>query len=268
MRNSKLILSLVRRDFKTSKASISIKFSIFFVIFSLLTMLTIYKVYDFQIINSKSIILELFKGCDFLQFSGKVVVSGFQFPFSWLLINTFIIYALGDYFYKDIKENGKYLLIRVKKMKLIYIAKIIWSITMINLYYCILIIIAGVLGALFSNGSYEYMNPNYLKISTFNLIGYIFVLYTLTTISLVIFFITLTMKVKPVYSFLIVVVLYTSSLFVDSKLFIGQHSLLIRHVPFNYIHNFTLVDSIIFNLVFSILFFFVGAILSSKKEVF
>lgn len=264
----KLIVSLIRRDIKTSKTSILIKFGIFITIFIAYALLIIYRFNDYQIINSRSIILEIFKGYEYIEISGGLLDEFFKFPAVWLFINSFIIYALGDYFYRDIKINGKYVLIRVKKMKLIYISKIIWSIFLIILYYAILLLISGLLGYLFKNNLCEYVDPNYFKISTMELIINVFILYTLTSIALVIIFITLTLKIKPIYAFLIDIVLCVSSLFVKNKFFIGQHNLLIRHVPFDLVENLTIYDSIIYNFIVIICFSIIGSIIASKKEVF
>lgn len=268
MSSIEIIISLVRRDIKTSKKSILIKLGIFFTIFTSYILLNIYRLHDYQIINSKSIILEVFKGCKYVEVSKGIIDNFFDFPTVWLFINSFIIYTLGDYFYKDIKTNGKYVLIRVKKMQLIYISKIIWSILLIVLYYAILLLISGLLGYLFRTSTYEYIDPNYFKICTLELIINIFILYSLTSISLVVIFITLTLKIKPVYSFLIDTILCVSSLYVKNKFFIGQHNLLIRHVPFDSTQNLTIYDSIIYNLILTICVIIIGSKVSSKKEIF
>lgn len=263
-----MIFSLIKRDIKMSKKSTLIRFGIFFIIFTAYILLNIYRLYDYQIINSKSLILEIFRGCNYVEITGGVLNKIFEFPIIWLFINTFIIYAVGDYFYRDIKVNGRYVLIRVRKMYLIYIAKIVWSIFLVVLYYGLLLTIIGILGYLFSNNQYQYVDPNYFKIDTLKLIIYVFVLYSLTSVSLITIFITLTLKIKPVYCFLIDTALCVSSIFVESKLFIGQHNLLIRHVPFDTAHNFTIYNSIIFNVVITICLIIIGVRVSAKKEIF
>ncbi len=261
-------MSLIKRDIRTSKRSILIKFGTFFTIFIAYVLLVIHYRYNYEIINANTLIFEIFKGCKYVESSTGLSISGFKFPVIWLFINSFIIYAVGNYFYKDIKINGKYVLIRVKKMQYIYIAKIIWSIVMIIAYYVILLLVSAMLGYLFRTDIYKYIDPNYLKIDTIDLIKNIFVLYTLTSISLVVIFITLTLKIKPEYAFLINIVLCASSIFVENKFFIGQHSLLIRHTPFDLVHNFTMYDSIIYNLIITTCVIAIGSALASKKEIF
>ncbi len=261
-------MSLIKRDIRTSKKSILIKFGTFFTIFIAYALLVIRHRHNYEIINTNSLIFEIFKGCKYIESSTELSTSGFKLPVIWLFINSFIIYAVGNYFYEDIKINGKYVLIRVKKMQYIYLSKIIWSIIIIILYYSFLLLISAVLGYLFRTDIYKYIDPNYLKIDTLDLIKNIFVLYTLTSISLVVIFITLTLKIKPVYAFLIDIVLCTSSIFVESELFIGQHSLLIRHTPFDLVHNFTMYDSIIYNLIITTGVIAIGSVLAAKKEVF
>ena len=114
----------------------------------------------------------------------------------------------------------------------------------------------------------RYIESKYVNIDTFTLIKNVFIMYTLTSISLVLVFITLTLWLKPVYSFIVDIVICLLSVFSQSKLFLGQHSLLLRHVPFDTFHDLTLNYSIIYNLVLISIVIIIGYILSSKKEVF
>lgn len=262
------IKSLLRRDIKMSIKSIIIKLGAFYIIYIIYNLLIIKSISGYEIINAKNMILEVFKGCSYvLTLNGKID-ENFRFPTNWLLINGYIMYVVGDYFYRDIKDNGRYLLIRGKKMSHIYLSKIIWCSLNVVLYYSALIFISGLLGHIFSLESHVFVDENYFKIESFNLVVNVFILYSLTSITLNIILFTLTFKLKPIYSFLISIVLCISSVFVDNKFFIGQHSLLLRHSPFDVIHNLTIYDSILFNFIVSSCLLIVGIALSRKKEVF
>lgn len=245
------------------KRPILIKFMIFFVLFFIYQLLYVYYHGSYAAININTMIFNTFKGCDFIEVGAK-----FDLPLLWLFINSYIIYAVGDYFYEDIKVNEKYVLIRSKNMGQIYIAKIVWSILMIFIYYGVLILITSVVGSIFSREATRYIDKEYLKVDTLILIKNVFIMYTLTSISLVVIFITLTLCLKPTYSFIVDIVICLLSVFSSSNLFLGQHSLLLRHVPFNTFHNLTLNYSIIYNLVLFIIVITIGYTLSSKKDVF
>lgn len=268
MEDGKLIWTLIKRDIKTSKKSMIIRFGIFFGIFTLYLFLTIYRFQGEFLIDSKSLILEVFKGSEYLKLTRELMNNLYEFPTMWMFINSFILYAVGDYFYRDIKLNGRYMLIRVKKMRLIYIAKIVWSIFIILIYYGVLIALAYFLGKLFENGLYTPNDFNYFSISTIKLIWNVFILYSLTSITLVSIFITLTLKIKPANSFFITMLLSISALYTKSKFFIGQHNLILRHLPFDTEHNFTVGQSVIFNIILTLAVVFIGKYIADKKEVF
>lgn len=268
MEGGKLIWTLIKRDIKTSKKSMIIRFGVFFGIFTLYLLLTIYRFQGQFLLDGKSLVLEVFKGSEYLKFTRELMDNLLKFPTMWMLINSFIIYAVGDYFYRDIRMNGRYLLIRVKKMRLIYIAKIIWSIFTIIIYYGLLIALAYFLGKLFENGINTPIDFNYFSIGTMELMWTVLILYSLTSITLISIFITLTLKIKPAYSFFITIILSISALYTESKLFIGQHSLILRHLPFDIEHNFTVGQSVIFNIILTLAVVFIGKYIADKKEVF
>ncbi|MFA9397451.1 MAG: hypothetical protein ACERKV_04190 [Clostridiaceae bacterium] len=170
--------------------------------------------------------------------------------------------------YKDIKSNCKYALIRVGRLREVYIAKIIWSMLVIFFYYMSIILITYILGYIFKNDSYEVIDPNYFKIDTISLILIVFLLYFMTTMSFIIIFFVLTLKIKPTFVFLIELFIFLASVFSTNKYFLGQQSLIIRHTPFSSIYKITVSESIIVDLLVIVIFLIVGIIISDKKEIF
>lgn len=261
----KNIKVLLRRDISMNFKSILVKLGIFFIIYTILNVVIVMNIATYEIVDSKSIIMKLLQGCNYVVSNDTGIVNDFKFPIEWLFINGYIIYVIGEYFYRDIKNNGIYLIVRCKRKTDIFISKIIYNFLIIILYYSLILSISAICGYVFKNNEYMYIDENYFKLGIEYLVIMAMILYSLTSMTLSIIFCTLTIKIKPIYSFLICIVLCITSVFSESKILIGQHSLILRHLPFN---NISFEYSIIFNIIFSILLFGIGVMLFKKEEVF
>ncbi|MEG2656912.1 MAG: hypothetical protein RSA29_14550 [Clostridium sp.] len=218
---------------------------------------------SYQFIDAKSIILENFKGCEFIEnFS-----DNFIFPTKWLLINTYILYVIGDYFYREMEVNGKYLLIRDKKLWQVYISKIIWAFIVILIYYSMLLLISIVSGVV-CYSPHNVMTPYYYEMNISTLAITVLILYSLTSLTLCIILYTLSFKLKPTYCFLIVMTICISSIFFKMKFLPGQQNLLVRHTPFDTIHNLTIGYSILYDIILGFIFLLTGVFIARKKEIF
>lgn len=261
----KNIKVLLRRDISMNFKSILVKLGVFFIIYTILNVVIVMNIATYEIVDSKSIIMKLLQGCNYVVSNDTGIVNDFKFPIEWLFINGYIIYVIGEYFYRDIKNNGIYLIVRCKRKTDIFISKIIYNFLIIILYYSLILSISAICGYVFKNNEYMYIDENYFKLGIEYLVIMAMILYSLTSMTLSIIFCTLTIKIKPIYSFLICIVLCITSVFSESKILIGQHSLILRHLPFN---NISFEYSIIFNIIFSILLFGIGVMLFKKEEVF
>lgn len=260
MKCIKDILLLIKRDLRCSKKDIVIKFSIFFFVFVLWELLYIYYYGDREIINPYSMLFRFFKGCEYIDINN--LKNGlFIFPMDWLIVVSFILYAVGDYFHNDIKTNGRYVLIRVKKLGYMFLSKIIWAVLITILYYLILIALTIIIGFIFLSHPCSFKEVFFIAYN-------VFILYLGTSISMVVMLIFLTLIMEPVYSFFTVIFIYTLSIFLKSPLMPGQHGILLRHIPFTDIYNLTLGYSVIYNMIITIILVVAGMFLSSKKEIY
>ncbi|NEU06208.1 hypothetical protein [Clostridium senegalense] len=257
------IKRLLFRDIKINIKSVLFKLGIFFIFYFLLNWAEIQTLKLCQFVDTKSIIIENFKGCEFQ----SDLSSNFIVPTKWMLINTYILYVIGDNFFKDIKANSKYLLVRNKKLWQIFISKIIWAFLTIMIYYSIMILISIVLGTIYYS-PYNDMIHYYYEMDSNSLVITIFILYSLTSLTSCIILYTLSFKLKPIYCFLIVIIMFIFSVFVESSFWIGQHNLLLRHVPFDNIHNLTIGYSILYDIILSSIFLIIGIFMCRKKEIF
>lgn len=264
-----IIKRLVKRDIKMSFIPFIFKMIPFYLVYILYNVLFISSQRGYEIIDVKNTVFNIYKGCEYItNLANQNLNSGFQFPMFWLLVNAYILYVVGDYICNDMKKNGKYVLIRTGKVQHIYISKVIWAIIVIVVYYSSLLAITCILANLNYSGLYKSISEHYDKIGSVELIAQVFILFSLTSIAVSVIFTALSFKIKSLYAFLVSIVLYTASVFVDSKFFIGQHSIILRHVPFEYAHNFTMIDSVLFTGITFICFFIIGYKIIIKIDVF
>lgn len=251
-----LMISLIKRDFRFTFRNILLRnifFSIIFLVFCFLT-----------VMKNKSIGMDninLF----YIQLKGIKDVVGL--PFIWLIVNFFIVFNLGDNFYNDLKKNGKYALVRCRNLKYFYIVKLFLLVCNTIIYYILLFGIMFLLSKIFLNLT-QFSLIDGINISNKELIITLFLLYTTTSISLVLIQNILSLVIKPKYASLIIVVVLLLSLIINSNILPGQHCLILRHVPFDNLNNLTLVKSILYNFILSIITAIVGYNVFLKKDIY
>jgi len=161
-------------------------------------------------------------------------------PFSWLLIQAFLAFLVGDYLYNELKENSFYALLRVKKRRDWFLAKVVWLIVTVMLFY-ITILICLILSSFYLDlninmwGNYSntvFKNHLVLSINplTFFVLSFFSCFITSLVISLV--QVVLTMIMKPIYSYIFIIVILLISIYVPSPILLGRYLMVIRYIEF------------------------------------
>ena len=218
---------------------------LFFIFINLILASRINSYRDSTLIN---FFWEVFKGVEYC-----TNLEEFRFPTFWLLINIIIIYIIGDYIQKDYNSNGIYVVTRCGKRRF-WISKVIVSIINVITYYLIIFSITFIIGKIFTNDS---LKLDYQTI----------ILYITTTIMLVVFNSCISLFMDFKYSYLVIIMLLVLSVFLKSSLLPGQHSLILRHVPYDIEHGLSLIKSVIYNTILSITFIVIGLKFAKKKDI-
>ncbi|KXY52264.1 hypothetical protein ACFVXR_30145 [Bacillus thuringiensis] len=206
--------------------------------FGCLIMLTIISIANLKITNQQNSILDLW----FLLFEGvKNNQQSFYIPpFSWLLIQIFLAYLMGDYVFKELKENSFYTLIKSQSRLNWFLGKIIWIIGTVSLFYFTIIIIL-IFSSFWLDLNFttwgEYSNytfdSNLTKLT--NPINF-FLLFLLscfiTSLLISIIQVILTLLIKPIYSFCIIVSILLASIYFSSSLLISKYLMAIHFATF------------------------------------
>lgn len=257
-----MLFSLIKRDFTFTFKAILIKNILFQIVFLCISLFYIINLKGHYNVNYAKMVFENLKGILYYNQG-----DGFQLPMIWIIINFFIIFILANYMYDDLKNNGIYILTRIKKSKYFYYAKILWIIGNVFIYYLLIFLIMLIVSKVFLHGDCKYIFIVGIKVNCRVFIIKTFLLYVTTSLALVLFQNAISLFFNPVYSYLITIILIVLSVFISSKLMPGQHSLILRHAPFNKLHNLTFIKSLIYNFILSFFSVLIGYINFLKKDI-
>lgn len=253
--------SLIKRDFMFTFKNILTKYILIGIAFFMINFLTIGNMNKNYKMSITNFIFESLKGVPY--FDGN---DGFKIPMVWFIINFFVIFSLANYIYEDLKSNGRYILARVGKIEYFYFSKIIWAIFNVFIYYIILFLIMIISSKIWLSPSNKLVDVQGIYINRYALVSKIFLLYFTTSTALVLLQNTLSLILKPVYSYLVILFLIAISVFTVSNLLPGQHSLILRHVPFDNIHGLEFDMSMIYNIMLSLFSIIAGYFIFLKKD--
>lgn len=257
----KTINSLIRRDFIYSlRKSLYIYFFII-VEYGIINVIILGSFPNK--ITGTDLFYEIFKGA-----SNQVDINNFQFPLMWLMISSLIAFLIGNYTYNDLNTNGVYILIRIPNKMYFWITKIIWIILNVFTYYVVLFLITLLFSRLYNLTFPVYSLFDHTKINSTKFLFDLFILYFTSSSALAILQAALSLIIKPSNSYIAIIILISISAFISCNLLPGQHSSILRHIPFSMQHNLNITKSLIYNCVFAILSVVLGYRILDKKDIF
>lgn len=256
-----LIISLVKRDYRFTFKNLLIRSIFFTMIFTIFGILDVMKNKSIQA-DDINLFFSQLKSIKYFDRA-----SGNQFPFIWFFVNFFVIFNLGDNFYNDLKKNGKYVLVRCGNIKYFYIVKVMLLIVNTIIYYILLFGIIMILSKIFLNPS-EVTCIEGVTINNSTVTIMLWVLYTTTSICLVLIQNMLSLVMNPKFSCLISILLLFLSLVIIYNVLPGQQSLILRHVPFDNSTNLTVLKSALYNFALSTVTIIAGYTVFLKKDIY
>lgn len=196
-------------------------------------------------------------------------------PWNWLMINALVVFIINDFTYQNLKSRSIYILTRTKRYREFWVSQLCWLFVNILILYILLFVITYTIGFIFLNGTMEWSsfgeNPiaNLLErdISPKMFIFTMFNLYLWSSITLGLIQTNLNMLIKPNYSILIVIVLMSSSIYLDDIFLPGIHSMILKHDFFNNLYNLTIMKSMLYNVFAITILSLSGYFLIKRKEI-
>lgn len=248
MNKSINLLALIKREFKFMFMKNLAKYIVTFILFVGFEFIQAYKISNSVINKGPNFTLEVFGGID--KFVG---FEQFKFPLFWFVCNLLIIYIIQDYIQDDLKVNSIYVMSRVGRERY-WLVKILVVILNIGIYYFIIFGINYLLGKIYFN-------------SIFRMDYKIITLYITTSIALILFNMCVSLVIDCKYSFLLISSILIFSTVSNIKFLPGQHSLILRHIPYSELEGITIIFSLIYNGVLSIISAVVGMLVIKKKDI-
>lgn len=168
----------------------------------------------------------------------------FKLPLMWVLYNLTIAYIVGDYPTKELNHYGNNVLTRIRSRKKWWISKCLWNMMNVVLFYIIgyITILAFNLFTVHEISFIPnqminlFMTSNDVIKINFEGSQFIFAVFFLpiiVSISLSLLQMTLSFILNPILSFIIIIGLLVSSIYLDSHIFISNGSMLVRNLLFS-----------------------------------
>ncbi|GEM_PF-716658 len=196
-------------------------------------------------------------------------------PIVWIFINAFVVFFIGDFVYEDLRKNSIYTLVRTKRIQEYWLSKICWIFINVFLLYVILFAVTYFIGGLFLDNSMKWtIFSNRLikekmvrELSPLKFTIILFIIYTSTSMSIAVLQTYFTLFIKPVHSFLLVIIIISLSIFLDNQLLIGIHSMILKHDYFDSWHGLSLIKSIVYNIGLISLLSYLGYRRIKNKDI-
>lgn len=203
------------------------------------------------IVTVKDYVFYIYKGIRYI-----TPENPFHVPFIWLICNISILGLNIGYMEKELAQNSIYIVSRCGKTKF-WFSRVMAAMVNIVLFYLIIFCITWFMASLF----YKIENNYKLYVN-------IFALYVLTSAMMVMISYTLMIFISGRYALIISTILLITSIFSSLKIMPGQHSLIMRHIPYVNTNGLTIMYSVLYNTVIIIVCTFIEGKFIEKKDIY
>jgi hypothetical protein len=160
--------------------------------------------------------------------------KGIDISIQWLAFHSFLSFCVGFYVAEDLKKSADSFILRTRSRIQWWISKLIWSCFTVIIYYLLFVLTAFLIALICGDLSFDgALAKKLLEVSFHNSNGctlIVFLLFSvLISIALSVFQITLSLVIKPFYSFLIVVCYMVASAFYCNDFLLYNFTMLMRN---------------------------------------
>ena len=193
---------------------------------------------DTSTMSITDVLLYIFKGMKEYNPNGR---TQFEMPTSYILLNFFLAFIVGNYPMKDLLGFGKNVLVRSKNRASWWLSKCIWNIVTVVSFYGILFGVILITCAIKGDFSFEptvsictkiigidisqetkYVDIGLLLIS-------LYVLPILTSLALSMFQMAMAFITSPVISYMMIVAILLGAAFYNNQFLLGNYFMMIRN---------------------------------------
>lgn len=174
-----------------------------------------------------------------LPVSFSALADSFQFPVRWLFPHMLVLYFSLNYARNDLTCGGIQVITRTNNKSTWWLSKCVWDIITVLLYFAVEMAVWLLLASISGESGFTSLNHTLFE-GFFNesppdrnalAREYLFVLCFLpmaVCISISLLQMTLTLYMKPIFAYLIIVVYYVAGIYYSSPLFLSNYALSVR----------------------------------------
>lgn len=164
----------------------------------------------------------------------------FIFPVRWTVVFLVLPFITLNYPYKDMQGFGQQILVRTRGRTIWWLSKCVWNILSVLVYHCLVFGIAALFGIAVGGGISGEINKD-LQYAIFQIARdsvldndapwsfVIILLPVLVSLCINLLQMTLSLFIKPVFSFFVVAFLMISSAYFTSPYLIGNYAMPVRY---------------------------------------
>lgn len=217
------------------------------------------------------IILNMFIGNEAFDPSQK---KGISLSVTWFVFHALLFSFIGYYIAADLKKNATSFILRVKSKRLWWTNKCLWCVITVFAYYALFFIIAIIFAVFWGTASFsasnliaeKFFEIKILDVSTCNIIFSSLLLPMIISVSIAVFEAALSLILKPIYSFLIVICYLAASAFYCSAYLLFNFSMVIRN-SFYGVNGVLNQYGVLIAIFITIVSYLIGITFIKKKDI-
>lgn len=217
------------------------------------------------------IIINMFLGNEAFDFESK---KGINLSIIWFAFHALLFSFIGYYISDDLKKNATSFILRVKSKRQWWTSKFLWCVITVIVYYFLFFIVALIVAFLGGTLSFNassviadvFFEIQIYDVSVCNIIFSSLLLPATISVSIATFEASLSLILKPVYSFVIVISYLAISAFYCSAFFVFNFSMLIKN-NFNGVNGVLNQYGVLIAVFITVISYFIGLLFIKKKDI-
>lgn len=212
------------------------------------------------------LLVALFQGVEF----AIIENHDFEFPYAWLVLQAIVPFLIGGYVREDFYNQTSFLFVRVRHRLSLWISKLLFSFIVVIFLYAFFFVLSYLAASIF-------ISPSFTKLTYFSLSENVQISPVMVIQFMMIPFGTgmmiatvqsvLSVFLKPVYSFIILISLFIISVYSENALLPGSYSMLLRYEYFDAVRGLSFSQFGIYVSIVITVFGVVGFYLFKKMDI-
>lgn len=199
--------------------------------------------------------------------------TGIKISMIWFVFHASLLAMVGFYIVNDLRKSATSYILRVKSRNLWWAGKYVWCLLTVLVYYCLFFVICLLFSAcnfslhVNSQIALNYFHLNASHIGAPDLFLTVCILPMLISMAMCIFEIALGLIIRPVFSYIFIIVILIASAYYRNIFLIGNYTMVIRSDFFSHPQGITYQNGILLSLILMAFSYFLGRYAIAKKSI-